>query len=110
MLRPGGVILIDNTLWGGSVADPAAHDADTLAIRGLNLLLRDDDRIDLAHLPVGDGLALALKRRPLAVRTDTEDEPPRPPPADRRAGAGADAGAADGLVHGARGDLRRQPR
>lgn len=62
MLRPGGVILIDNTLWGGSVADPAAHDADTLAIRGLNLLLRDDDRIDLAHLPVGDGLALALKR------------------------------------------------
>lgn len=62
LLRPGGVILIDNTLWGGSVADPAAQDADTLAIRGLNLLLRDDDRIELAHLPVGDGLALALKR------------------------------------------------
>jgi predicted O-methyltransferase YrrM len=62
LVRRGGVILIDNVLWGGSVADPAVHDADTDAIRALNLALKQDDRIDLAMLPVGDGLTMALVR------------------------------------------------
>ena len=66
LVRPGGVIAIDNVLWGGRVADPAAGDADTAAIRALNLALRDDPRIDLALVPVADGLTLARKRPPEA--------------------------------------------
>lgn len=62
LVRKGGLILIDNVLWGGRVADPAKQDDDTAAIRALNLKLRDDNRIDLALLPVGDGLTAALKR------------------------------------------------
>jgi predicted O-methyltransferase YrrM len=62
LIRPGGIIAIDNVLWGGAVADPAKRDADTVALRALNEKLHDDDRIDLAMLPIGDGLTLALKR------------------------------------------------
>jgi predicted O-methyltransferase YrrM len=62
LVRKGGLILIDNVLWGGSVIDPAKTDDDTAAIRALNAKLRDDDRIDLALLPVGDGVTAALKR------------------------------------------------
>ncbi len=62
LLRPRGLLLIDNVLWGGSVADPDDHTADTLALRALNAKLRDDQRIDLGLLPVGDGMTIALKR------------------------------------------------
>jgi len=62
LLRPGGLLLFDNTLWGGAVADPADSDADTLAIRALNDILHGDARISLSLLPVGDGLTLARKR------------------------------------------------
>jgi len=62
LIRPGGLICVDNTLWGGSVIDPTKHDADTEAIRTFNRKLRDDDRIGLSMLPIADGLTLALKR------------------------------------------------
>lgn len=62
LLRPGGLILIDNVLWSGDVADPSKNDADTQAIRALNAKLAKDDRVDLSLLPVGDGLTLARKR------------------------------------------------
>jgi predicted O-methyltransferase YrrM len=53
---------VDNTLWGGSVIDPAKTDADTEAIRALNAKLRDDDRVSLSLVPIGDGLTLCRKR------------------------------------------------
>jgi len=62
LLRPGGLIAIDNVLWSGAVADPADHSEDTAAIRKLNAKLKDDRRVDLSLLPVGDGLTLAMKR------------------------------------------------
>ena len=62
LLRKGGLLLIDNVLWGGSVADPDKTDEDTEAIRALNTFLHRDDRVSLSMLPVGDGLTLALKR------------------------------------------------
>lgn len=62
LLRPGGVILVDNVLWGGAVADPDACDPDTEAIRAFNRRLADDARVDLAVIPLADGLALARKR------------------------------------------------
>ena len=61
LLRPGGLIAIDNTLWGGAVAKPAT-DADTLALQRLNAKLHEDERVDLSLLPIGDGLTLARKR------------------------------------------------
>ena len=61
LLRPGGLIAIDNTLWGGAVARPA-EDADTAALQALNDKLHHDERIDLSLLPIGDGLSLARKR------------------------------------------------
>jgi caffeoyl-CoA O-methyltransferase len=61
LLRPGGLIAIDNTLWSGSVARPA-EDPDTAALQALNDKLHRDQRIDLSLLPVGDGLTLARKR------------------------------------------------
>ncbi|WP_373533254.1 class I SAM-dependent methyltransferase [Vampirovibrio sp.] len=62
LVRPGGLILIDNVLWSGDVADPAIQDRDTVAIRQLNAKLATDDRISLSMLPVGDGLTLARRR------------------------------------------------
>lgn len=62
LVRPGGVIAIDNTLWSGAVADPKVHDADTDAIRALNDALHHDQRIALSLLPLGDGLTLALRK------------------------------------------------
>ena len=61
LLRPGGLIAIDNTLWDGKVAHPAS-DADTAALQALNAKLHGDQRIDLSLLPIGDGLTLARKR------------------------------------------------
>ena len=62
LLRRGGVIGIDNVLWGGRVADERARDEDTRAIRALNLKVNADERVDAAMLPIGDGLTLAVKR------------------------------------------------
>ena len=62
LLRPGGLIAVDNTLWHGEVANPRNREADTMAIREFNDLLHQDPRIDLSLLPVGDGLTLARKR------------------------------------------------
>ena len=61
LLRPGGLIAIDNTLWGGSVARPANSD-DTAALQALNDKLHRDERVDLSLLPIGDGLTLLRKR------------------------------------------------
>jgi predicted O-methyltransferase YrrM len=61
LLRTGGLLVVDNVLWGGRVAH-AAEDADTAAIQAFNAKLHGDERIDLSMLPVGDGLTLARKR------------------------------------------------
>jgi predicted O-methyltransferase YrrM len=62
LVRPGGLIAIDNVLWGGYVADPKENDEDTKAIRAVNELVRHDERVTLALAPIGDGLTLARKR------------------------------------------------
>lgn len=62
LVRRGGVVLIDNVLWGGSVANLADKDADTQAIRALNAKLTADERVDLALFAVGDGMTCAVKR------------------------------------------------
>jgi predicted O-methyltransferase YrrM len=62
LVRPGGLIAIDNVLWSGAVANDKRQDADTKALRALNLKLRDDERVDLSMLPIGDGLTLARVR------------------------------------------------
>jgi predicted O-methyltransferase YrrM len=61
LVRVGGLIAFDNMLWGGAVAQPA-KDADTEALQALNAKLHRDDRVDLALLTIGDGLALVRKR------------------------------------------------
>jgi len=62
LLRSGGLIAIDNVLWGGRVADLRIQDEDTVAIRALNTLILADKRVSLSMLPIGDGLTLARKR------------------------------------------------
>jgi predicted O-methyltransferase YrrM len=62
LVRPGGLIAIDNTIWSGRVVDPNESDADTVAIRELNEKLYRDERVALSMLTVGDGLTLAMKR------------------------------------------------
>jgi predicted O-methyltransferase YrrM len=61
LLRPGGLVALDNTLWDGKVADPSVTDADTVAIRALNEKLHGDSRVSLSFLPFADGLTLARK-------------------------------------------------
>ncbi len=62
LLRQGGLMVIDNVLWSGAVADPKQQDADTSAIRALNAKLHGDERVSLSLLPVSDGITLARKR------------------------------------------------
>lgn len=62
LLRTGGLIGIDNTLWSGRVADESSQDADTVALRALNRKLADDARVTVSVVPIGDGLTLARKR------------------------------------------------
>jgi len=62
LIRPNGLIAIDNVLWSGAVVDAKKQDADTAALRAINLKIRDDARVDSALLTVGDGLMLARKR------------------------------------------------
>ena len=61
LVRTGGLIAIDNVLWGGDVVDAAKNDADTQAIRAFNRKLHDDPRVILSLVPLGDGLTLACK-------------------------------------------------
>ena len=61
LLRTGGLLLIDNVLWDGAVIDPSSNDADTRAIRAVNRAMHADKRWDIALVPVGDGLTLAIK-------------------------------------------------
>jgi predicted O-methyltransferase YrrM len=62
LVRSGGLILIDNTLWSGSVADKADQDPATKAVRAFNRMIHADQRVDMVMLPIGDGLTLARKR------------------------------------------------
>jgi predicted O-methyltransferase YrrM len=62
LIRPGGLIMIDNVLWSGRVADPAENDRDTVALRDFNRKLHADSRVSLSMLPLSDGVTLALKR------------------------------------------------
>ena len=62
LIRPGGLIAIDNVLWSGRVADPQVQDASTKAIRAFNNKLHQDERVSLSLVSIADGLTLALKR------------------------------------------------
>lgn len=62
LLRPGGLIAIDNVLWSGDVVDERINDIDTESIRSLNKKLHIDLRVDISIVPIGDGLTLALKK------------------------------------------------
>lgn len=62
LIRPGGVIAVDNVLWGGSVADANVKDSDTQSIRRFNEKLHRDDRVSISLVPIADGLTLARKR------------------------------------------------
>jgi caffeoyl-CoA O-methyltransferase len=62
LVRRGGLIAVDNTLWNGAVLNPRDPDPDTRHIRALNRKLHRDRRVEIVLLPIGDGLTLALKR------------------------------------------------
>ena len=62
LVRPGGLVAIDNVLWGGRVADAESNDDDTNAIRAFNEALKGDERVTLSMVPIADGLTLARKR------------------------------------------------
>ena len=62
LLRKNGIILFDNVLWGGAVADKENNNRNTTAIRNLNLELLDDPRVDISLVPIGDGLTIARKK------------------------------------------------
>ena len=61
LIRPGGLIITDNVLWSGRVAENAFNDEDTVALRAFTLTLRDDPRVSTSLLPIADGILLALK-------------------------------------------------
>jgi predicted O-methyltransferase YrrM len=61
LIRPGGLIMVDNVLWSGRVADPKENDADTVALRAFNQKLHVDSRVSLSMLPLSDGVTLALR-------------------------------------------------
>ena len=62
LLRSGGLLLVDNVLWSGKVADPDHTEESTLAIRAFNRKVHEDDRVSLSMLPIGDGMTLVRKR------------------------------------------------
>lgn len=62
LLRPGGLILIDNVLWDGDVINPDKQNPSTVAIRRLNAFIHQDERVSISMLPLADGLTLARKR------------------------------------------------
>jgi caffeoyl-CoA O-methyltransferase len=62
LVRPGGLIALDNMLWSGAVANPKVTDADTTALRALNAKIHADERVDMVLAAIGDGVMLARKR------------------------------------------------
>ncbi len=62
LLRPGGVMALDNMFRGGRVADPEVNDPGTVAIRAMNKKIRDDERVDFSLVPIADGVTLVRKR------------------------------------------------
>jgi predicted O-methyltransferase YrrM len=62
LIRKGGLIAVDNTLWGGSVIDPEKQSESTQALREFNERVAKDRRVQIALVPIGDGLTLAVKR------------------------------------------------
>ena len=62
LVRPGGLILIDNVLWSGKVADPEILDPDTVALRALNAKIREDSRVEASLVAIGDGVMVVRKR------------------------------------------------
>lgn len=62
LLRPGGLMAVDNTLWGGLVADPENTEPATRAIRRFNELVKVDGRVEQSLVPIGDGLTLIIKK------------------------------------------------
>ena len=62
LMRPGGLILIDNVLWYGKIADPAVSDKATMSLRDLNTFLLTDERIDFTIVPIRDGVAMCRVR------------------------------------------------
>lgn len=62
LLRPGGLLAVDNTLWGGKVADQSVNDESTRAVRALNAKVRSDARVSSSLVPIGDGLLLVRKK------------------------------------------------
>lgn len=62
LLRPGGLLVVDNVLWNGRVADPDHDDEGTLALRAVNTALHADQRVDISLLPFADGMTFAVKR------------------------------------------------
>lgn len=71
LLRPGGVVAVDNTLWHGRVADPTNRDPDTVAIRDLLRQVRDDDRLVPLLIPNGDGLLAAVVKPAIPASTES---------------------------------------
>ncbi len=64
LLRPGGILVIDNALWHDKVADPTQRDTDTVAIREAGRTVRDDESLVSVMIPLGDGLLAAVKKNP----------------------------------------------
>jgi len=62
LVRPGGLIMLDNMLWSGNVAVETVNDADTVALRNLNRKLHKDQRVSISLLPMADGITLAVKK------------------------------------------------
>lgn len=62
LVRPGGLVVVDNTLFFGRVVEPAAGDADTAGVREVNARIRDDRRVDVSMLPMADGITLVRRR------------------------------------------------
>ncbi|MGW7693492.1 class I SAM-dependent methyltransferase [Streptomyces asiaticus] len=62
LVRPGGLVVVDNTLFSGRVIDSLADDADTAGVREVNAMIRDDQRVDVSMLPMADGITLVRRR------------------------------------------------
>lgn len=62
LLRRGGLVILDNVLWKGRVADEREQDPDTVALRAINTLIYQDQRVDASIIPIGDGMTIARKR------------------------------------------------
>lgn len=62
LVRPGGVVAVDNVLWYGKVSDPEVQDKATQAIRAINDKMAADERVHFSIVPIGDGLALCVKK------------------------------------------------